>query len=594
MATSPEIGLAPARPEPATERPSHRPRALFYSLFGAAVLIALLARPMVIGRTFVAWDWNPHAWYIWHQAEALRATGLPTLFAHDTPGVFDTHYAFYGGTFYVLGGLMTLLVGSADSVVTIIYVAGFVAAYGGCFWLARQAGLGVWTANAPAVVFITMPHYLALIYATGGVAEFTVMSVIPPLLASGFAVLRADRLRPGPVAVLALTSALFFGSHNLTLLWGGTLLLLVGVALLVLVPGARRQITVRGVRRVACVVVPATLVNAWFLLPDVVYQSRTVVANDTGAAKQDIQNNMFSVDLSHLLSLTRTTAEAQLPHLALQLPLVAIVWVLVGLIVLRSSRRSSWYRTVVILLVVGVVLFTIMTNFSLLWAIPKPYNGLQFAYRLENYIQLVFVGAMIALLAVARRSSARQAIWAWALVLVVAVSAVSAVLQVRQGDQVSTLPEWRTPAPYLTQKGWPWAYQYTDADLPEVTPGPELPVARFSMAGERGKPAVATVDALPGQFVLTNLVTMTELVKLTGARVVAHVPPGVPTALGGAAIVEIGDTVKPGAVRLTVEAAHPWPVVAGWILSLVGLAGLAAVAVTMALGARARRRESER
>jgi hypothetical protein len=130
MAASPEIELAPARPEPVLARPPHRSRALPYSLFGAAVLIALLARPMVVGRTFVAWDWNPHAWYIWHQAEALRATGLPTLFAHDTPGVFDSHYAFYGGTFYVLGGLLTLLVGSANSVVVIIYVAGFVAAYG--------------------------------------------------------------------------------------------------------------------------------------------------------------------------------------------------------------------------------------------------------------------------------------------------------------------------------------------------------------------------------------------------------------------------------------------------------------------------------
>jgi hypothetical protein len=41
------------------------------------VVIALLARPMVFGRTFVGWDWYSHQWYIWHQAGALEGALAP-------------------------------------------------------------------------------------------------------------------------------------------------------------------------------------------------------------------------------------------------------------------------------------------------------------------------------------------------------------------------------------------------------------------------------------------------------------------------------------------------------------------------------------
>ena len=82
---------------------------------GAAVLIAVLARPMVFGRTFIGWDWYPHQWFIWHQAESLKATGLPTLVLHGYDAVFVPHFAFYGGTLNAVAGALTLLTGDANS-----------------------------------------------------------------------------------------------------------------------------------------------------------------------------------------------------------------------------------------------------------------------------------------------------------------------------------------------------------------------------------------------------------------------------------------------------------------------------------------------
>ena len=208
------------------------------------LLIALLVRPMVWGRTFVGSDWYPHLWYIWHQAGSLEANhGIPSLFSYDTPNVFVPHYAFYGGTLYWFSGALALLVGSPATAMVLVFVMAFAASYGGWYWLGRQAGLGMWLAHAPAVLFVTSSHYLALPYGTGGYAEFVGLSMLAPLLASAWSILHADRLRLAPAAALAGSVILFCGSHNLTLLWGATILAIVLGAALAVVPAARRRVT---------------------------------------------------------------------------------------------------------------------------------------------------------------------------------------------------------------------------------------------------------------------------------------------------------------------------------------------------------------
>ena len=90
------------------------------------------------------------------------------------------------------------------------------------------------------------------------------------------------------------------------------------------------------------------------------------------------------------------------------------------------------------------------------------------------------------------------------------------------------------------------------------------------------------MTAKPGDRLQTNIMTMPQLVQLDGARIVAR------QGLGNA-VIQVSKDVKPGRVVLTLRAAHPWPVVGGTILSLVGLAGLALNGVAIAMGARRRR-----
>ena len=436
----------------AAPRPWDGRRARYLGLAGAAVLIAILARPMVFGRTFIGWDWYPHQWFIWHQAESLKATGLPTLFSHDLPGVFVPHFAFYGGTLYAIAGALTLLTGDAGSAMVILFIFAFAACYSGWYWLARQCGLGIWSAHLPAALFISAPYYLAMIYANGSLHEFVAVSVMPPLIASMVAIVRDGRLRAVPAIVLAVSVTLFTGSHNITLLWGSTMLVLAGVLLLAAVPPWRRAITRAAVLRIAGVIVPAVLVNAWFLLPDIAYQSHTNIANLGFAHEQDLFWGMTLVQPRDLFSLGRANARFDYQHMALQLPVLAIAWIVLGLVLLRSAWRTSWYRVTILLVAVMAALVVMMRRLSLVQGLPSPYDLLQFSYRLEAYILLGFAGAIIGVLVLLRQHGTRQrARWAWVLVPVLAWWVAGAVGQLSQRPP-SGLPLVQTAIPYKA----PW------------------------------------------------------------------------------------------------------------------------------------------
>jgi hypothetical protein len=223
----------------------------------------------------------------------------------------------------------------------------------------------------------------------------------------------------------------------------------------------------------------------------------------------------------------------------------------------------------------------LMTQFSLLWGLPSPYNLLQFSYRLDGYIELVFAGAVVCGLALAVRASDPRRLLTWALVAVATVSVVQAATQLRQHPP-SPRPIWKKAAPYHTRAGEPSAADYTTTALPSVKVGPGVKFVRFPVTAERGDRAEVIVDAQPGQYLRTNIFTMPQLVRLEGAQFFAREP-------GGALILQVAGDVQPGAARIALSAAHPWPVVLGWVLTGAGFAALAANGAGCALGARRRR-----
>jgi hypothetical protein len=247
----------------------------------------------------------------------------------------------------------------------------------------------------------------------------------------------------------------------------------------------------------------------------------------------------------------------------------------------RSAWRTSWYRAVVVLLTAAAGLVLLMMRRSLIDALPAPYSLLQFSYRLEAYMLLAFAGAVIGVLWLLRRSTPRRGAWAWVLVPVIAWSIVGAIGQLRQRPP-SALPEVRAPLAYRSEVITPGTFDYSTNDLPATAFDPRVGVVRFPPDGERGRPSTVTVRAPRGQYLQTNIITMPQLVRLDGARFIAHQE-------GGQAVVQVTKEATPGTAVLTLRPAHPWPVVLGWIASLAGLGGLALNGVAIAV---ARRRRS--
>src|SRR3954447_10177675 len=81
------------------------------SVLGVALVVFLLVRPMLWKHNFDGFDWYTHLWYIWHQEGSIRENLVPSLYNFNQTGVFDPHFAFYGGTLYVLAALISLVTG---------------------------------------------------------------------------------------------------------------------------------------------------------------------------------------------------------------------------------------------------------------------------------------------------------------------------------------------------------------------------------------------------------------------------------------------------------------------------------------------------
>ena len=443
----------------------------------AGLVIGICLWTMLHEKRFVVQDWFLHEWYVWHQEGSLRAHGLPSLFAQDAAGVFDPHYAFYGGTLYTISGVIALVTGH-HAAYLVTWVLAFAMAYGGWFWLARQAGLGPWASHAPRAWCSSRRRGSSARPTSSGAGRRRSPSArccwASP---QRFSILRADRLRPLPALALAVAVVLYTGSHNLTLLWATTVL------------AHRRARGLHGRSRHCARCSPAGDCCAsrsspfrpcWSTrgscFPPIAYQSHTVIGEQRDGRAQHaarLHRRDDSAASAHPGPRARRPA---VPALCVQLPLLATAWIVAGLLIMRPKRSSPWLRTALLLLVVAVATWALMTQSSIINGLPHPYDMLQNALRLEAYINLAIAGALIATLVLTRRAGPRRRWWAWALAGILVVSVVQARQQVRE-PLTPPLPGplW-TSMPYLTSARPPAAApataDYTDARVPALHPGP--------------------------------------------------------------------------------------------------------------------------
>jgi hypothetical protein len=538
----------------------------------AILVIGFLVWPMVFTSAGMAQDWSNHLWYLWQQSITINRDHQASLFLNYGGAVFYPFYAFYGGTIYALFGGLAVVLGNAPVVAYVFsYILGFAAAYGGWYLLARMVGLGKWQAQVPGLLFITSAYYLTLIYARGDWPEFVAVSTLPLFIAAGLRVMLADRLPLRWAIVLAACALVFFGAHNITMLWGVTALVISGLAIAVIIPQARRSVTRRGVIRVAVVVVPAALVNAWFLLPALAYGQRTTIAK-TFDYVGTLHELAPLVSDSKLFTLSRATVVPNTPDFALALPMLAVAWVVVSIVLsFILGGDTAWRRALLVLSAVSVAFAVLMTHVGLILALPHPYTLLQFSYRLETYVLLGLSGAVIAALMLARTWPRRWRMWSWTTVIVLVASGVGAVQQVDGYPKGNGYPGVVRPDRYMVfnPKDQPpfsgGLGDYNDATLPAVEP--RIPVGiLFPETAVRDDKVTLATSLPPGTLVHSNLLGAPYLVAVKGARVVGH-------DTAGRMVLEIGPA-KDGQEQITLSRSNRLPVALGRLVTHVALAVL--------------------
>jgi hypothetical protein len=588
----------------------------------ALLLIGVLTWPLVFsGEAFNA-DWMEQLWFIAKQAASIRTNHLPSLFLNYRLGVFYPHYVFYGATLYVAGALIVLALGDAPTPGYVLtYLLGFAAAYGGWYWLARMFGIGRWRAHVPGVVFVTSAYYLTLIYARGDWPEFIGISMIPLMLPAGIAVLRAKRQRVGPALALLVSCILFFGSHSLTIVWGSTTIALAAFAILICVPQARRALTRAGVLRAGALGLSALLVNAWFLLPAAAYESETRIASIYHDWRALLRVAVNLVSASRIFTFSRASATAPGIAFALSLPILAMGWVLVSVVLALWGRGlgNPWTRVLLICSALSAAFTVMMTHVGLILVLPRAYATLQYSYRLESYILLALSGAVLAALVLAQDSAPRgrsrlAARWTWALIPVLAVAVVGAV---QQTDAPPGVPESRgEQLAYFDSldalKPNEALFDYLDMHQRRIKASDHPPELLFPTGAVRDETVSGTVLAYPGELISTNLFGPPNLVHVSGAKIVAINAVGYDVlevgsaasggAGGGSAAGAGAGTGSPAGAgggdggppvqRITVTEASTTPIVLGRWLTLLGVLACAVLLLTTALQSRSGRARS--
>jgi hypothetical protein len=556
-----------------------------------AAVIGLLMAPMVFTSRSYASDWSNNLWLVYEQSLNVRELGHPSYFVQSSIGAFYPQFLFYGGTLFSVAGTIAALAGEHPlEAYLLMYLLATVAAYGGWVWLCRQLGLTGWHAHIPAILYVTSSYYVTNIYGRGDFGETVATSAIPLVLACALHLVLTDRWRVIPVALFAVAVVFLTGSHPLTLVWGATMLALLGLVLLpAFWPGAR--IRWRRVAMVSGVAVIAAGVNAWTLLPTIAYHARVFHGADTG-----IQQTWYSTP-GVLFSLLRDTPNPSYitADVQTQGPVLAIVWALV--VVVASWRVASLTvrRAILGLAALLALLVFLVLSPGVLGSLPSPWSNIQFPFRLVTYLTLTACGLVAVGLLMLRRASPRLRMYGQVSVALIAV--VSVALAVRQEwhtpsyfyknrTDVFASATIRPPSYYLVYAGPDFADTSADVVTPTLTalqggtplqaqPGIELPSSPLTK--NYRYPIVVTQ---PGT-VATNIAGGPYVVSVKGAAPVGRTPNG---------FMVIRLTGAPGEHETLSFSTEPSPALRlGLIATLICLVALLALLVGVFVRGRRRR-----
>jgi hypothetical protein len=546
--------------------------------------VALLAPVLFTSRAFGP-DWNNHLYVLWKQSRSIDAMGHPSLFvSNDLQGVLYPQFAFYGGTLYsIFGAIASILGGRVSFAYTLGWLTGMLATFAGWAWLAQQAGLRGWRVFAPALFSVTGAYFLTLIYSRSGWGEFIATGVLPLVIASGVWLLRAPRWRVLPLGLFLGSTVILSGSHNITLMWGAVCI--VGVAVVAAVAFGRSLGGVRP-RRIATVVgtgLLAVAVNAWFLVPDLVYSSKTLIGTTVGDLDLFWDYTSFFNTPGELFHpLRHVPAESTTPNLYVQLPIFAVLWLAgAGAVAVRRAR-TMWVRRMIVGLWVLFLVILSLHMTKVAWQIaPETLMLTQLPFRVQTYLLGSLTGLLLLTLLALREPGLAGQRWVprahAALAVVLAFGFSLAMWQVASAPQEPTTMDVVYTDPGRVPPSWydPGYFRDQTAPVLEVEPGRQ--VALPLLDGD----TVSADIALPqgdAPF-LTNIATGDYLIDVRGLRLVGREPKGLLVA-----------TREPGDVGTTthveISPKQSAPVVAGRYITFAALLGVAGLLIGVALRGR--------
>lgn len=559
----------------------------------ATVAVLVVAAPLWFTDSGFAIDFTNHLWLSWVAGKELVRGGLPSYFLNTSGlGVFYPEFAFYGGPLYmVTGGLGELLGGYpvlAYVGVTTVAIAG---AYGGMLWLSRQLGVRGWLAHAPALTVITSAYYVTDLYGRGAWPELMATSAMAPLLASCVCLVRARPWRPTPVLILVVSAVIFSGSHNITLLWGTTVMA-VGLVVVWLALGAPRTLPYRRLAAVVGLGVSSALVNAWFLFPDLAYAGKVAVSKDT--AIRWAYTSYLNTPATLLDPLRDVPAQSSTPAMFVQIPDWFLAWALAaGALLLWRRRADARLRRAWVAVAALIASLLAMIMLAPFWTIvPFPFDEIQFPYRLGTYVYYAVAGlVLVGALALQRNSAAVTAPRRTGRLraMLVVVAAISIGLCVWQEWVPNTLfySSYQNRDEVLGSvnelpNSWYDHGAFEDVSAPYVTVPPErtLVVEPDLVHGDR---FAAWMNVPPGPApIWTNLTGGAYLVHIAGLERVGR------GTFGGAVVRRPHGGSGP--VHVVIETAHTAPIELGGLMSVLAVILIAGVvARALVLSRRARR-----
>jgi hypothetical protein len=551
---------------------------------GAAIVLLIASPLLFTNRGFQA-DFTNHLWLIWHQGLAISDTGHPTLFVHAAGlGLFNPFFGFYGGTLYGLTGGLSAVFGNRPELALQVLVVVMVAmAYGGTFWLARQAGVrGLW-AHAPATVFVCSAYYITDLYSRGAIPEFVALSCLPMVIAAGI------RLLTGPwtarvVGAFAFSCILLSGSHNISLMWATIILVLIAGAAFLLLGAQHRGAWRRWVAVGALAAVSAG-VNAWFLLLDVRHSSDTFIGQSEFRWGDTA---MFNTPWALLDPLRLTPSGSTTHGLTVVAPVVALLWAIGAFVAARrQGPTTSWpLSRLWALATAGTILLLVFIMWKLPWtAIGKPFTLTQFPYRLNGWVAMGATAMVVLSLRRSLGGPERHRRWVLGtLGVVVALSVVQGGLQVWSPENVkgAKLGNDRAGAfargPGVPPVSWYDPGVYRDVSRPQVdVPAGRIAALPLPSPGANEVSALVTLPPGDAPFAL----------NMGGGPYVTRVSGVTPVGRTVDALLVVKRNSSASQAHITVTAAGGRAQTAGVLITVVCL--LALVALMGALAVRRRR-----